>query len=242
MLRKSSFKRTPYIKDAEILNGLLKAHVKEDPSKCQLLWQYKDQDVIATAYKDFFIAVAKTGHMLSNRQVAKALKKHFEGDRPTLNAFAKCVADVLSSCKGKARHIRSGQKTCGAVLQIIEAYKSSDCAAASSSQASNSQVGSQVESQVDDVEDSASEAESDDDAISVDGCADDVPSAADEANAALAKAKEIFRPRTAEEKRTLARHDSAVSVKSSEPPSPKEAGRAQALKVHLILFLSLMGA
>ena len=114
----ASKQRIPTLKDVGQLKGILKAHVQVDPATCQLLWQYKGLDEVAENYVDFLTAVAKTGNLLSQKLLSKALRGMYEGDKFSLDAFATCMVEALRGCRAKLQMLRDGTKTCPAVKKI----------------------------------------------------------------------------------------------------------------------------
>ena len=215
----ASKQRIPTLKDVGQLKGILKAHVQVDPATCQLLWQYKGLDEVAENYVDFLTAVAKTGNVLSKRVLSRALNDMYEGDRASLDAFAKCMVDTLSGIRAKLKQWRGGAKTCDAVVKVCEAWPS----AGSSSSLERPSAGSSsaLESpalQLDEVVSSEPESE---DVVSV----GDEPTEADVAKAALVNAMALFGTGEAPspKQRSLAKEDSILSVGSSQPASPKAA-------------------
>ena len=75
------------------MKGILKTHVQVDPTTCQLLWQYKGLEEVAMHYVDFLTAVAKTGSLLSKKDLSKALKAMYDGDTFLLDQFAQCMVE-----------------------------------------------------------------------------------------------------------------------------------------------------
>ena len=204
----ASKKRIHTLQDVGQLKSILKTHVQVDPNTCQLLWQYKALEEVAESYVDFLTAVAKTGKMLSKKVLSKALRKMFEGDKVGLDAFAQCMVETLSGCRNKLQSMRSGAKTCTAIVQVCEAWPTT---AGSSSSLGSQDLAELVSSEAD--------LESED-VVSV----GDGPTEADAATAALANAMALFGKGAAPKQRSLAKEDSILSIGSSAPTSPKTAG------------------
>ena len=198
----ASKQRIQTLKDVGQLKALLKAHVQVDPATCQLFWQYKSLEEVAENYVDFLTAVAKTGNLLGQKVLSKALRSMYEGDRYALEAFAKCMVDTLSGIRAKLKQWRGGAKTCDAVVKVCDAWHS----AVSSSSLLRPSAGSSssLESpalQLDEVVSSEPESE---DVVSV----GDEPTEADAAKAALVNARALFGTGEAPMQRSLAKEDS----------------------------------
>ena len=132
------------------------------------------------------------------------MRERHEGDKTCLDAFAQCMVETLSGCRAKLRSVRSGAKTCDAVVKVCAAWST---AAAASSQTPEASEAESVES-----------TEEDEQVVEVGGEPDEV----DAANQALLKTMALFGGE-APTSRTLAKKDSIVSVGSSAPTSPKTA-------------------
>jgi hypothetical protein len=118
----ASKKRIGTIQDAGQMKAILKIHVQVDPTTCQQLWQYKGLEEVAENYVGFLTAVAKTDKLLSKKILSRALRAMHEGDKAGLDAFAQCMVDTLSGCRAKLPMLRSGAKTCDAVVKVCEAW------------------------------------------------------------------------------------------------------------------------
>ena len=117
--------RVKTLKDLDVLDSLLKVHIKENPCKSQLLWKGKDHDNVVQAYSGFLKACAETGRKLDknpNGPLVKALQKVWEGSKADLADFAWQLADALSCCIRKGYGMSSGSKTHVAVLQVLKAF------------------------------------------------------------------------------------------------------------------------
>lgn len=198
--------------DVVTMKAILKRHVKDDPASSQLLWQYRSVEEVAEQYEGFFTAVATTGHILAKRSFLKAVKSMYEGDKGTLDAFAQCMVDTLKDIRLKFRSIKTGEKTPAAVKGICEAWAST--AGSSPSAAEHEPPDPEL------AELFSSESESEG-VVSL----DDEPTEADAAKAALANAVALFGTVAAPPpmQRSLGKHDSIVSIGSSEPATPKAA-------------------
>lgn len=204
----ASQKRVTTIQDVHEMRAIVKTHVQVDPTTCQQLWQYKDLEEVASNYLDFLIAVAKTGKILSKKILSNALKAMHEGDRTGLDAFAQCMVDAMSGCRSKKRNMKSGAKTCEAVMKVCEAWPTT--------------AGSSDSLEVPDSDAAiSSESESGDTPVVDVG---DEPKEVDEAEKALLKTMALFGGQAPTlMPRTLAKKDSIVSIGSSAPASPKTA-------------------
>ena len=200
--------------DVVTMKAILKRHVKDDPVSSQLLWQYRSVEEVAEQYEGFFTAVATTGHILAKRSFLKAVKSMYEGDKGTLDAFAQCMVDTLKDIRLKFRSMKTGEKTHAAVKGICEAWAST----AGSSPSAAEHEPPDPELAAHELFSSESESEG---AVSL----DDEPTEADAAKAALANAVALFGTVAAPPpmQRSLGKHDSIVSIGSSEPATPKAA-------------------
>ena len=218
----ASKQRIQTLKDVGELKDLLKTHVQVDPTTCQLFWQHKATEEVAEKYVDFLEAVAKTGNVLSRKVLARALNATYEGDRASLDAFAKCMVHTLSDIRAKLKMLRGGAKTCDAVVKVCEAWPSAGSSSSllrPSAGSSSSLESPALESPalwLDEVVSSEPESE---DVVSV----GDEPTEADVAKAALVNAMALFGTGETPMQRSLAKEDSILSVGSSQPTSPKAA-------------------
>jgi hypothetical protein len=204
----ASKKRIGTIQDAGQMKAILKIHVQVDPTTCQQLWQYKGLEEVAENYVGFLTAVAKTDKLLSKKILSRALRAMHEGDKAGLDAFAQCMVDTLSGCRAKLPMLRSGAKTCDAVVKVCEAWTTT--------------AGSSSSLEVQDLDEAvSSEAESGDAFVVGVG---DQPDEVDEAKEALLKTMALFGGEAPTlMRRTLAKKDSILSIGSSAPTSPKTA-------------------
>ncbi len=213
-------KHMPTFRDAEALKELVKAHITTNPCKCQRSWQYKDMEDVVENYQDFLTKIAERGCRLSKVMLAKALQDHFEGDLKLLRDFSAQMADALSHCKKSMKSVSSGSKTGQGVLRVQRAFAkalsttTSPASEAPTLHTQGSRSFSEPESPLE-VNSETSEGEPDQGS----------------AETALEQARKLFGGPAG--KKTLARHDSAVSVKSSEACSPKGAVQEQKQKVDL---------
>ena len=108
--------------DVGQLQGILKTHVHVCPTTCQSLWQYKCLEEVTENYVDFLTAVAKLDYMLSRKTLLKALKALYDGDTFLLDQFAQCMVETLKGCRIKLPMVRTGVKTCNAVMLVCAAW------------------------------------------------------------------------------------------------------------------------
>ena len=140
--------------------------------------------------------------MLSKKVLLKALRNRHEGDRAGLDAFAQCMVETLQSCRGKLRMVRSGAKTCDAVVKVCKAWP-----------ATSGTADGEDDAEVDEVIDEEIEC-SEEEVLEV----GDEPDEAEKAKQTLLKTMALFGGAPT---RTLAKQDSIVSIGSSAPSSPK---------------------
>ena len=190
------------LKDEEKMKAIVKSHLVMDPTTCQKRWQYRNFEEVVTNFQSFLVAVAATNCMLSKKVLAKALRARHEGDRAGLDAFAQCMVETLQSCRGKLRMVRSGAKTCDALVNVCKAWPAS-----SEEVESSDEVDEEVESSEEEVLDVGDE-----------------PDEAEKAKQTLLKTMALFGGAPT---RTLAKQDSIVSIGSSAPSSPKTGVEAK---------------
>jgi hypothetical protein len=200
--------RIKTLDDREALKGLVKVHLKDNPSKSQLSWMHKDLEDVTESYQDFLTSVAQTGHRLGKKLLQKVLKEHFEGDVKVLEAFGTCMVDAISHCRKKKQGISSGKKTNKAVLRVQEAYGLPPSTGTSASKTGCLPQESHTLLESDSSVEVCTVAHEDTDG--------------DSARAALEQARKDFAGPAGQ--KTLARHPSTISLKSSEPSSPHAAG------------------
>ena len=107
------------LQDISVIRDLLKKHIPEDPSKCQLKWQYRGQDEVVEVFQDFLTGVATTRHTLSKKILLKASKAHWEGGPEVLNAWAQSMVDALRAIRHKMHSFRSGAKTTTEAVHLM---------------------------------------------------------------------------------------------------------------------------
>ena len=203
----SQKKRMSTLQDEAALKAMVKLRLKENPGKSQLLWMYPSLEDVAENYEAFLTDVADTGCRLSKKMLVRVLKGHFEGDGRALEEFATRMVATLSHCRRKVAGISSGSRTKKAVLSIATAIGKAGSAVVEAPPSSS--LGVQLPTEV--ATSSSSDVEM------VESCLGDGGAAA----AALEDAKRLFGQGSG---KTLGKHDSIVSIQSSEPSSPQAAG------------------
>ena len=213
-------RRVKALRDQTQLEKIVKGTIKQelDPCAHTFLWQSKDLELVIGHYQDFLVAIAQTGCKLDQAVLVKVLRKLFEGDSKTFNSFAATMQRGLSHCRTKGKSISSGAKTTSGVLRVCKAV-AKQLRSPDSDQPPESPESSDVEVT------QASEVKEDE----------------LEARKCLARAQTMFGSSSSgSELRSLKRSASVLSVASSEPEAPLEAGLAapkgqpQKEKVHYI--------
>ena len=80
--------RMKSLKDGSVIDGLIKAHIKEEPMKCTGLWKTDDIEDAVGNFNGFLCAVAGKGCRLSKTVLLQRPKKPFKTDVVTLEDFA----------------------------------------------------------------------------------------------------------------------------------------------------------
>ena len=110
------------LQNGPALDSLIKAHVKEEPSKSTGLWKTDDIEDAVENFNGFLCAVAAKGHRLSKTFLSKRLRQFFKTDLITLEDFAGKLSQALRYCYEKGKRFTSGKKTSQAALKVITAY------------------------------------------------------------------------------------------------------------------------
>ena len=114
--------RIKSLQNGPVLDGLIKANLKEEPSKMTGLWKTDDIEDTVENFNGFLCAVAAKGARLSKSFLLERLKKVFKTDHVTLEDFAGKMSQALRYCHGKSKRLTSGKKTSSATLKVITAY------------------------------------------------------------------------------------------------------------------------
>ena len=117
-------KRLSTLKDEQIYRGLLRAHVKEEPSHSTQVWHSDDYDLVVSHFAGFPTGMANTGQGINETVLAKWLKEEFKTPPDQLKLSAHKMSAALSWCRVKAKSVRSGSKTNEGVLQVVNALRS----------------------------------------------------------------------------------------------------------------------
>ena len=89
------------MQNGPVLDGLIKANLKEEPSKMTGLWKTDDIEDTVENFNGFLCAVAAKGQRLSEAFHYRRLKKFFKCDNTTLEDFAGKLAQALRYCHEK---------------------------------------------------------------------------------------------------------------------------------------------
>jgi hypothetical protein len=114
--------RIKSLQDGPVLDGLIKAHIKEEPMKCTGLWKTDEIEDAVENFNAFLCSVAVRSCRLSKNALLQSLKKLFKTDPVTLEDFAGKLSQALRYCYEKGKRLTSGKKTSQAALKVITAY------------------------------------------------------------------------------------------------------------------------
>ncbi len=91
------------LKDEQIYQGLLRAHVKEEPSHSTKVWHSSDYDLVVSHFAGFLTGMANTGQGINETVLAKCLKEEFKTSPDQCKLFAHKMSAALSWCRVKAK-------------------------------------------------------------------------------------------------------------------------------------------
>ena len=114
--------RIKTLQNGPLLDSLIKAHIKEEPSKTTGLWKTDDIEDAVANYTGFLCSIAGKGTRLSKGFLLQRLKKLFKSDHVTLEDFAGKLSQALRYCHEKGKRFTSGKKTSQAAIKVIAAY------------------------------------------------------------------------------------------------------------------------